>query len=237
MKTLVLGALVMGLVVAGDATAQRYDGGYSNYGRSGYEDGRYEYARVVRVDPIIVADSYNERTSERCYDRPSNGYYTSNDGYYRDGGYSQSDVSNRGVASVIGGIAGAVLGSRVGGGNGRLVGTAVGTMAGVAAGRSIYEANNRTYQATSGSVSRCPIAANATAWMATTSPTNTLAACITRIATTTRATVSVCASTYALTNQCLTHVVSLATCGIGSNKNAAGNRGVLVFWRNGCGVQ
>ncbi|MBV6894558.1 glycine zipper 2TM domain-containing protein [Xanthomonas euvesicatoria] len=146
MKTLVLGALVMGLAVAGNATAQRYDSGYRDYGRSGYEDGRYEYARVVRVDPIIVADSYNERTSERCYDRPADGYYTSNDGYYRDGGYAQTGVSNRGVASVIGGIAGAVLGSQVGGGNGRLVGTAVGTMAGVAAGRSIYEANHRTYQ-------------------------------------------------------------------------------------------
>uniref|UniRef100_UPI00052877DC membrane protein n=1 Tax=Xanthomonas phaseoli TaxID=1985254 RepID=UPI00052877DC len=133
MKTLVLGALVMGLVVAGNATAQRYD--------SGYEDGRYEYARVVRVDPIIVADSYNERTSERCYDRPADGYYTSNDGYYRDGGYAQAGVSNRGVASVIGGIAGAVLGSQVGGGNGRL-----GTMAGVAAGRSIYEGKHRTHQ-------------------------------------------------------------------------------------------
>ncbi|MCL1530177.1 glycine zipper 2TM domain-containing protein [Xanthomonas nasturtii] len=147
MKTLVLGALVMGLVVAGSATAQRYDGGYRDNGRSGYEDGRYEYARVVRVDPIIVSDSYNERTSEQCYNRPADGYYTSNDGYHRDGGnYGQAGVSNRSVASVIGGIAGAVLGSQIGGGNGRLVGTAVGTMAGVAAGRSIYEANNRNYQ-------------------------------------------------------------------------------------------
>lgn len=146
MKTLVLGALVMGLVVSGNAAAQRYDSGYRDYSRSGYEDGRYEYARVVRVQPIIVTDSYNERTRERCYDRPANGYYTYNDGYYRDGGYAQAGVSNRGVASVIGGIAGAVLGSQVGGGNGRLVGTAVGTMAGLAAGRSIYDANNRNYQ-------------------------------------------------------------------------------------------
>ncbi|MBB5864119.1 glycine zipper 2TM domain-containing protein [Xanthomonas sp. 3058] len=146
MKTLVLGALVMGLVVAGNATAQRYDGGYRDTYRGGYEDGRYEYARVVRVDPIIVSDAYTERTSERCYNRPGDGYYTSNDGYYRGGGSYGPNPSSRGVASVIGGIAGAVLGSQVGGGNGRLVGTAVGTMAGVAAGRSIYEANNRTYQ-------------------------------------------------------------------------------------------
>ncbi|NYI18339.1 hypothetical protein FHR53_001826 [Xanthomonas arboricola] len=153
MKTLVLGALVMGLAVAGNATAQRYDSGYRDTYRGGYEEGRYEYARVVRVDPVIVSDSYNERSSERCYNRPSDGYYTSNDGYYRDGGsYGGPNASNRGVASVIGGIAGAVLGSQVGGGNGRLVGTAVGTMAGVAAGRSIYEANHRTYQ---GNVSVC----------------------------------------------------------------------------------
>ncbi|WP_407466218.1 glycine zipper 2TM domain-containing protein [Xanthomonas campestris] len=153
MKTLLLSALVMGLAVAGNATAQRYDNGYRDNGRGGYEDGRYEYARVVRVDPIIVSDAYTERTSERCYNRPSDGYYTSNDGYYRnDGGYGGANPSNRGVASVIGGIAGAVLGSQVGGGNGRLVGTAVGTMAGVAAGRSIYEANHRSYQ---GNVSVC----------------------------------------------------------------------------------
>lgn len=73
MKTLLLGALVMGLAVAGNATAQRYDNGYRDNGRGGYEDGRYEYARVVRVDPIIVSDAYTERTSERCYNRPSDG--------------------------------------------------------------------------------------------------------------------------------------------------------------------
>ncbi|WDM66514.1 MULTISPECIES: glycine zipper 2TM domain-containing protein [Xanthomonas] len=156
MKTLVLGALVIGLAAAGTATAQRYDGSYRDVYRDsyrgGYEDGRYEYARVVRVDPILVSDSYTERTNERCYNRPADGYYTSNDGYYRNEGGYASPNSGRGVASVIGGIAGAVLGSQVGGGNGRLVGTAVGTMAGVAAGRSIYEANNRTYR---GNVSVC----------------------------------------------------------------------------------
>ncbi|KAB7771999.1 glycine zipper 2TM domain-containing protein [Xanthomonas maliensis] len=142
----------MGLAVTGNATAQRYYDGY----RAGYEDGRYEYARVVRVDPIIVSDGYTERTSERCYNRPADGYYTSNDGYYRDGGYGAPNSANRGVASVIGGIAGAVLGSQVGGGNGRLVGTAVGTMAGVAAGRSIYDSNHRSY---GGVVSVCePVA-------------------------------------------------------------------------------
>ncbi|HBK46359.1 MAG TPA: hypothetical protein DDZ67_07970, partial [Xanthomonadaceae bacterium] len=131
MKPLVLGVLVAGLAIAGSASAQQYrDGGY--YGDEGYYGSRdddrssgYDYARVVRVDPIIVSD-YGGRQDRRCYDRPADGYVDRNGGY-DDGRYAGSggNDSGRTLATVVGGVAGAVLGSRVGGGNGQLLGTAV----------------------------------------------------------------------------------------------------------------
>ncbi|MEE7548267.1 hypothetical protein HF319_15630, partial [Xanthomonas sp. Kuri4-1] len=106
MKLQMLGVLVAGLAVAGNAAAQRYD----DYGDRG--NGRYDYARVVRVDPIIVSD-YRDEPSERCYERSSSPGYSDRGGDYRDGGYS--NPGSRGLATVLGGVAGAVLGSRVGG--------------------------------------------------------------------------------------------------------------------------
>ncbi|WP_434028533.1 glycine zipper 2TM domain-containing protein [[Pseudomonas] boreopolis] len=147
MKTLMLGVLTTGLLVAGSASAQRYDGRY--------DGGVYDYARVVRVDPIIVSD-YAERSEPRCYERPADGYVDRGGGYYDGygGGYaSPGNRSGRSLATVVGGVAGAVLGSRVGGGSGRLVGTAIGTMVGGVAGRSIYDANHPGYA--QGSVRVC----------------------------------------------------------------------------------
>lgn len=146
MKTLLLAVLTTGLLTAGGASAQRYDDRY------GDDRGVYDYARVVRVDPIIVSD-YAERSEPRCYERPADGY-SDGGGYYGDGGYASSgDPAGRSLATVVGGVAGAVLGSQVGGGSGRLLGTAVGTMVGGVAGRSVYDANHGTY--TQGSVRVC----------------------------------------------------------------------------------
>lgn len=146
MKTLLLGVLTTGLLAAGSASAQRYDDRYDD------DRGAYDYARVVRVDPIIVSD-YVERSEPRCYERPADGY-SDGDDYYGDGYHaSSSNPAGRSLATVIGGVAGAVLGSRVGGGSGQLVGTAVGTMVGGVAGRSIYDANHGTYS--QGSVRVC----------------------------------------------------------------------------------
>ena len=178
-------------LVAFNASAQRYDDG--QYRPNGsyddgqyrpdprYDDGQYrgggnagngavyDYARVVRVDPVIVNGSQGR--NERCYERNDGGYVDGNNGYqaggygnnsygnngyrndgydqrgYDSGQYRQGSESGRQWATVIGGLAGAVLGSRIGGGDGRYLGTAVGTIAGGAAGRAIYEASNRpTYQ-------------------------------------------------------------------------------------------
>jgi uncharacterized protein YcfJ len=155
---LLTAALAVG--VAGSAAAQDY-GRYDGYRDRGYANsGAYDYARVVRADPIIVPVRGPRETTERCYERPaSDGYVENgyrNDGYYSNG-YRRSD-GGRSAATVVGGIAGALLGSRVGGGNGRFVGTAVGTMVGGLAGRSIYDSNARTTVQT-GSVSVCePVA-------------------------------------------------------------------------------
>jgi len=157
------GVLVLGCLLAFPATAQRYDDGrYRPSPTSGdwrQDDGRYydgdngpvyDYARVVRVDPIIVDGGGRQG---RCYERADGDYVYGPDGYRRDerdyrddpyaGGYRQGSDGGRQVATVIGGLAGAIIGSRIGGGDGRYLGTAIGTVAGGAAGRAIYDANNR----------------------------------------------------------------------------------------------
>ncbi|UYB53619.1 glycine zipper 2TM domain-containing protein [Xanthomonas sp. AM6] len=154
---LLTAALAVGVV--GSAAAQDY-GRYDDYRDRGYSgNGAYDYARVVRADPVIVPVRGPRETTERCYERPASDEYVENgyrSGYYSDG-YRGND-GGRSAATVVGGIAGALLGSRVGGGSGRFVGTAVGTMVGGLAGRSIYDSNARTTVRT-GSVSVCePVA-------------------------------------------------------------------------------
>ncbi|MBN8803000.1 MAG: glycine zipper 2TM domain-containing protein [Stenotrophomonas acidaminiphila] len=146
------GVLVFGCLLAFTASAQRYDdGSYRPYPGSGQwrdDDGRYgrddngpvyDYARVVRVDPIIV-DGGGRRGD--CYARSEGDYVYDADGYrqerddardHGDGryvdGYRQGNDGGRQVATVIGGLAGAIIGSRICGGDGRYLGTAIGTVA------------------------------------------------------------------------------------------------------------
>jgi uncharacterized protein YcfJ len=162
--------LAAGLLASTSAGAQS-----SDYYGSGY-GAQYDYARVIRVDPIIESDGYRDTSvsSQRCYYRQADdvyarddGYYPNNgdyrgDDYYRDDGYrTGGSETGRTVATVIGGIAGAVLGSKVGEGSGRYVGTAVGSMVGGMAGRSIYNSSQRNRQAQQGTVRVCdPVPAN-----------------------------------------------------------------------------
>ena len=177
MKVLSATLLVVGLAFAGNVAAQSsgyYAGRQDAYGDSRYRDDQspaYDYARVLRVDPVI-GSSYGSnaaREGQQCYYRQADEVYTSNDGYYdrndrygssgdyygrnsgaygRDGRYggNTGNEAGRTVATVIGGIAGAVLGSKVGDGSGRYVGTAVGSMVGGMAGRSIYDSSQRSRQ-------------------------------------------------------------------------------------------
>lgn len=144
----------------------------------------YDYARVVRVDPVI-GSSYGygstPASNRRCYDATDRGGYVGDP--YRDGNhgsdpyrdnygndpYRRDSYGNdpyypqqsgygtntgRTVATVIGGIAGAVLGSKVGGGSGTYAATAIGSMVGGMAGRQVYESAQRN-RAPRGTVRVC----------------------------------------------------------------------------------
>lgn len=178
MKTAATAVLVLGLLQAGPGLAQSYGERYST-------DADYDYARVIRVDPIIESgrgDRYVS-TAQRCYTRDAdetyvydddryNGYGNGpyrddryNDGYYGDdydyGDGERGSDGGRTLATVIGGLAGAVLGSQIGDGGGRYVGTAVGSMVGGMAGRSIYDSSQRQRRVQRGTVRVCdPVPAN-----------------------------------------------------------------------------
>lgn len=172
MKLLSASLLAASLAFAGNAAAQSSDyysgpqDGYNGSSQAAY--GNYDYARVVRVDPVIESGyrGQSSRSSQQCYYRQADDVYAGNDGYYdrngvyrsgngsydRDGYYGSDGYRNNGnetsrtVATVLGGIAGAVLGSKVGNGSGQYVGTAVGSMVGGMAGRSIYDSSQRNRQ-------------------------------------------------------------------------------------------
>lgn len=177
MKRLSAAVMAVGLLAAGVASAQTSQQ-YGTSDRDGAEP-YYDYARVVRVDPVIEGGYRDTRstTSQRCYYRDADDVYA-RDGYrddvygdvydngdYRDvygeDGYGDrrrtagGTEAGRTVATVIGGIAGAVLGSKVGDGSGRYVGTAVGSMVGGMAGRSIYDNSQRNRQVQRGQVRVC----------------------------------------------------------------------------------
>ena len=167
MKRLSATLLALGLAAAvGTASAQTYggysNGGYNNNGNYADTNAIYDYARVIRVDPVIDSRYGNNNRAnntyasngQRCYE--STGRYATNG--YSNGGYNNNGYSNdpyasqqnrygtdtgRNVATIVGGIAGAVLGSKVGGGTGTYAATAIGSMVGGLAGRQIYESSQR----------------------------------------------------------------------------------------------
>lgn len=170
MKRLATSILALGLVAAVGTASAQSSGYYSQYGqptvdRYGQSSGSYyDYARVLRVDPVIQSGYGNSNTGyyrndqQRCYTRNdgyvyddgynNNGGYYDRDGYRRNDGYYGNDgyrgtETGRTVATVVGGVVGAVIGSKVGGGSGRYVASALGTMAGGMAGRAIYDQNAR----------------------------------------------------------------------------------------------
>lgn len=166
MQRLLASFLALGLAAAtGTAAAQSY-GGYDGYG--GYstanqgvaEAGGYDdYARVVRVDPVIRS-GYGATAGRRCYTTRDTyaGGYGNNDGYYAGGGYNTGGYdtgryptgsyntgsdTGRNVATIVGGVVGAVIGSRVGGGSARYATSAIGSMVGGLAGRQVYDSSHR----------------------------------------------------------------------------------------------
>jgi hypothetical protein len=187
MNRLTASILALGLAAtAGTVSAQssgyypqQYGSQYgSQYGqpvvdRYGQGNGAYyDYARVLRVDPVMSSGyGYPASSSQRCYTRQdnyagndgyNNGYY-SNDGYNNNGynnngynnGYRGGTTTGSNVATVIGGLLGAAVGSQVGGGSARYATAAIGSMVGGMAGRQVYENNRRNSYPRTGTVQVC----------------------------------------------------------------------------------
>src|SRR5690606_36220774 len=131
MKRLPVSLLAIGLAVASTTAAAQ-----SAYGNDRYDDGYtsqqqtyYDYARVLRVDPVLdgrYRTTSNQYRGERCYETTTAGRYErdayGNGGYrdgrdYRDGyggyGYGRpsgyGDSASRSMATIAAGIVGAVL--------------------------------------------------------------------------------------------------------------------------------
>lgn len=106
--------------------------GRGNYGRGG---SNYDYARVVRVDPlrrqVRVLEPRRECHLETVYDRDY--YRTSRDPYYYDRGDGRGSVSATNGA-IIGGLIGGAVGNQVGRGDGRRIATVAGALIGAAIG-------------------------------------------------------------------------------------------------------
>lgn len=174
-SSIAVAMIATGLMVSGTAFAQQ---GYypQPYPEAGYgQQGQYEYARVIRVDPVYDSRYSTASNRQRCYQQPvayGNGQYPNNNGYYGNGGYTNGYYGNNGyyggdqryggsqvgrnVATVVGGIAGAVLGSKMGGGTGSYAASAIGGMVGGMAGRGIYDrVQENRYGNRTGTVTVC----------------------------------------------------------------------------------
>lgn len=181
-----ISAIILALGVtmsASNASAQSYNnGGYNSYNGGSYNtpSGAYDYARVIRVQPVYGSyGNYPASQQQRCYTRQdnyarkddyySNGYY-GNDGYYnRDGYYSRNDgyynrggsTAGRTMATVLGGVLGAAVGSQMGDGSGRYIASTIGSMVGGIAGQQVYENNVRNRASRNATVTVCdPVSSN-----------------------------------------------------------------------------
>jgi len=188
MNRLTASLLAIGLAASVGTASAQSQGTYSQYGQPtasyGQAGGYYDYARVVRVDPVIDSGYRNTSYSnqQRCYTRQdtyagNDGYYNGSNGSYGDpyypNGYGNQGYPNQGygtqgygsttgrnVATIIGGVLGAAIGSQVGGGSARYATSAIGSMVGGMAGRQVYENAHRTPPRT-GTVQVCdPVPVN-----------------------------------------------------------------------------
>ena len=216
MNRLTASILALGLAASFGSASAQSSGYYSQYGQPQYGQSQYgqsqygqpvygqpsadrygqsagayyDYARVVRVDPVYgqgyqpTAYGY-PANGQRCTTRQdtyadngynngyNNGYANNgypNDGYnnngYNNNGYaSQGSTAGRTVATVIGGVLGAALGSQVGGGSARYATSAIGTMVGGLAGQKVYESSQRNRYPRTGVVQVCdPVQVNNTGY-------------------------------------------------------------------------
>ena len=162
------------LAIAMTATAATASAQVSSYPSYSTQGGHYDYARVLRVDPVYdsryggryaastgTVRCVESRTYAGGYDRGYDDRYA-RDGYYRDeyrdpyaDRYGRTNSGGSTAATVIGGIVGAVVGSPVGGGSARYATSAIGSMVGGMAGRQIYEQTQRNRQQRVGVATAC----------------------------------------------------------------------------------
>lgn len=142
---------------AGDAGRydDRYDdryGGYDDGYRGDYarvvtpdrygRTGTYDFARVLRVDPIV------SRGRQACYDRPYDDRYAYGGGYRDPYGRAYRQPRTTGTGAIVGAIIGGAIGNAVADndrdryygyrrGNDRAVATVVGAVVGGAIGASV----------------------------------------------------------------------------------------------------
>ena len=151
--------LVLALAAAsGQAQAQSaqplpYDPGVDTAAEPLYrdglrDDGYYDYARVLRVVPVVGAPggypSGDVYADPACTSRDYAGDYYG--GGYRNEVYREprrGSEGGRAMASVLGSVIGAVIGSQVGGGSARYATAAVGSTVGAVAGRQVYDNAHR----------------------------------------------------------------------------------------------
>lgn len=155
--------LAVALAASGAASAQAYG---SQYGSAQYGSpygapvvnnagvntgGYYDYARVIRVIPVVGAAGY-PAASQRCTTRRDtyagdyygpDGQYNGNGDYYGDTPRNRGTEGGRTMAGVLGTVIGAVVGSQVGGGSARYATAAIGSAVGGVAGRQVYDNAHR----------------------------------------------------------------------------------------------
>lgn len=163
MKRLTASILAVGLAAAAGSASAQSAYGYSGYGQPSvsrygqYAGAYYDYARVLRVDPVIVAGygeaayrgrGYATSNAQRCYREqgryPDNRYGNDGDRYsgyrnagygraydadaYRDAGYSNDGYGNGGYGNY--GSRPSNAGANVATVIGGLIGAAVGSQVG-----------------------------------------------------------------------------------------------------------
>ncbi len=127
-------AILMATLALGGATVAQADSRGS--GSRGQSD--YDYARVVRVEPLArrirVTEPRRECHYETVYDR-GNYYQNASDRYYRNG-ERRGDVRTTN-STIVGGLLGGAIGNQIGRGEGRSIATVAGALIGAAIGHDV----------------------------------------------------------------------------------------------------
>ena len=97
-----LSSVLLAIGLAGTSSVALAQSGYDRYGNGYYgntsQASHYDYARVIRVDPVLDGrysrtNNYGNYGQQRCYETTTAGSYE-RDGYYRNDGYYQNDGYN-----------------------------------------------------------------------------------------------------------------------------------------------